>query len=255
MEMPIMSDLLSGKVAVVTGGSEGIGLGICRALANAGAKVFLTGRREAQLLESAKAVGHGAVPITADCANLRDLDRLFERVTREAGRIDVLVANAGIAGGQALGAITEESFDRMIDVNLKGLVFTVQGALPLIPAGGAILLLSSTFASKGGPSSSIYSATKAAIRSLAGSWIVDLKERRIRVNVISPGVIETPGLFRLFPDEGSARQVLAHLGAQTTVGRVGTPADIGATALFLLSRGAAFINGADIQVDGGAAQI
>jgi NAD(P)-dependent dehydrogenase (short-subunit alcohol dehydrogenase family) len=132
---------------------------------------------------------------------------------------------------------------------------TVQGALPLIPAGGAIILLSSIFASKGNPSASIYSATKAAIRSLARSWTVDLKGRGIRLNVISPGVIETPGVIRLFPDEGTARQVLAHLGAQTTVGRVGMPEEIGATALFLLSEGAAFINGADIQVDGGVGQI
>lgn len=250
-----MSDQLTGKVALVTGGSEGIGLGICNALAAAGAKVYLTGRREAELTSAAKAIGHDSVPIKADCANLRDLDRLFERVGREAGRIDAVVANAGVAGGQPLGAITEEDFDRLIDVNFKGLVFTVQGALPLMPAGASIILLSSIFACKGNPSVSIYSATKAAIRCLARNWSVDLQERKIRVNVISPGVIETPGLIRLFPDEATARQVLAYLGGQTTVGRVGTPEEIGATALFLLSKGAEFINGADIQVDGGAAQI
>lgn len=250
-----MGKSMQGKVAVVSGGSEGIGLGVAQAFVDEGARVFITGRRAATLEVARAALGANAVAVQADCAKLADLDRLYETVRTQAGKIDIVVANAAIAGGEPLGAISEEHFDRMFSINVKGTVFTVQKALPLMVEGGSILLMSSIFAFKGTASASIYSATKAAIRSFARNWILDLKSRGIRVNVISPGTIETPGLKALFPDQEVARQVLIHLATQAPLGRVGTPAEIGAAALFLVSEGAAFINGADLQIDGGAAQI
>jgi NAD(P)-dependent dehydrogenase (short-subunit alcohol dehydrogenase family) len=246
---------MAGKIALVTGGSEGIGFAIANALAQAGARVFITGRRAETLQAAAEAIGPAAVPVQADSSDLADLDALFQQIGREAGRLDLVVANAAVAGGEPLGSITEQGYNRLFDVNVKGTVFTVQGALPLMPEGGAVLLLSSIYAFKGAASGSLYGATKAAIRSLARSFILDLKGRDIRVNVLSPGAVDTEGLRRLFGNEETATLVLAHLAGQSPLDRVAAADEIAAAALFLLSDQARYVTGADLQIDGGAAQV
>ncbi|WP_207001710.1 SDR family NAD(P)-dependent oxidoreductase [Trinickia mobilis] len=244
-----MDTSLQGKIAVVTGGSSGIGLAIAKEFVGKGAFVFITGRRQPELDAAVAEIGRNIVAVQADSSKLADLDRLFETVKVQKGRVDIVVANAGILEKAPIGQMTEAHFDRLFTINVKGLVFTVQKALPLMPDGASVILMSSAVANKGLGNNSLYAATKAAIRNFARGWIVDLKARRVRVNVISPGPIETPGAAM------AGASVFAQIAAQVPVGRLGVPDDIANTAVFLASDDASFINGADIQVDGGWAQI
>jgi NAD(P)-dependent dehydrogenase (short-subunit alcohol dehydrogenase family) len=250
-----MTQTLQDKIAVITGGSSGIGLATAKRFVAEGAFVFITGRSQEDLDAAVAEIGSNVVAVQADSSRLPDLDRVYAEVRKEKGRVDILVANAGNLEHATIDQVTEDHFDRLFSVNVKGLVFTVQKALPLMPDGSAIILLSSTVANKGLGRSGIYAATKAAIRSFARNWIVDLKDRKIRVNVISPGPIGTPGLAGAAPDAASLEKMMAGMAAQVPLGRVGDPDEIAKTAVFLASDGASFINGADIQVDGGWAQI
>jgi NAD(P)-dependent dehydrogenase (short-subunit alcohol dehydrogenase family) len=248
-----MSGRLAGKVAVVTGGNSGIGLATAQRFAAEGAHVFVTGRRQQELDAAVRKIGHGAVGIQGDVSKLADLDRLFTAVGELRGRIDILFANAGAAEFVPLGSITEEHFDRMFHTNVKGLLFTVQKALPLMKAGGSIILNASVTASTGTPAFSVYSATKAAVRSFARCWTLDLKGTGIRVNAISPGPIDTPGLGSLAP--GEADRMRAELAATVPMGRMGEPAEIAAAAVFLASDDSSYVSGTELFVDGGMAQV
>ncbi|WP_420998032.1 SDR family NAD(P)-dependent oxidoreductase [Cupriavidus sp. 30B13] len=247
---------LDGKVAVVTGGSTGIGLATAKVLAQAGARVFVTGRRQAELDAAVREIGAGAVGIQADSARLEDLERLFATVRSAAGRVDVLFANAGGGSFLPLGAITEAQYDDTFDRNVKGVIFTVQCALPLLGEGASVILTGSNTGIMGTPSFSVYSATKAAVRNLVRSWILDLKGRGIRINTVSPGPIHTPGLVGLAgPDAAAQQGLLDYLATQIPLGRVGQPEEVGKVVAFLASEDASFINGAEIFVDGGLAQV
>lgn len=250
-----MNSVLHDKVAIITGGSSGIGLATAKRFVSEGAFVFITGRRQEELDKAVEEIGRNVTAIQADSSSLADLDRVYETIKANKRRIDIVVANAGILEHATIGQVTEEHFDRLFSVNVKGLVFTVQKALPLMADGSTIILMSSTVALKGLGRSGIYAATKAAIRSFARNWIVDLKGRKIRVNVISPGPIETPGLAGAAPDAVALTAMMAGMAAQVPLGRVGAPDEIATTAVFLASDASSFINGADIQVDGGWAQI
>lgn len=244
-----MSKKLEGKVAVVTGASAGIGLGIAKAFAHEGARVFITGRRQSELDKAVAEIGNGAVGIQADAGKLADLDRLYAVVKEKAGRIDVLALNAGFYEFMKFGEITEEHFDKTYDVNVKGLLFGFQKALPLLPKGASVIFTGSIAGSIGIPSMSVYSSTKAAIRNLARGWLHDTKELGIRINVLSPGHTLTPGLQSLIPDE-------AHAGIvdRIPLSRLGTPEDLGKAAVFLASGDSAYITGIELDVDGGVSQ-
>jgi len=250
-----MSGKLEGKVAVVTGGNSGIGLATAKRFVAEGAYVFITGRRQEQLDAAVKEIGHNVTGVRGDVAKLGDLDRLYDTVKATRGRVDIVFANAGAAEFAPLGNISEEHFDRIFSTNVKGLLFTVQKALPLIPDGGSIILNASIVASTGNPAFSVYSATKAAVRSFARTWILDLKERKIRVNAISPGPIATPGLDGLAQTEGMGDQLEASLLASVPLGRFGTPDEIASAAVFLGSDESGFVTGTELFVDGGAAQV
>src|SRR5947208_1000160 len=196
---------LEGRIALVTGGNSGIGLATAKQFVNEGAYVFITGRREQELARAVKEIGKNATGVQGDVSNLNDLDRLFAQIKREKGKLDIVFANAGVAKYAPLGSITEELYESIFDVNIKGLLFTVQKALPLLPDGASIILNASIVASKGFSANSVYSATKAAVRSFARTWTTDLKDRRIRVNAVSPGSIDTPGLSDLLASSGVAR--------------------------------------------------
>jgi NAD(P)-dependent dehydrogenase (short-subunit alcohol dehydrogenase family) len=246
---------LEGKTAVITGGNSGIGLATAKRFAAEGAHVFITGRRQEELNAAVAAIGFGARAVQGDVSNLDDLDRLFATVRAERGSIDVLFANAGLGAMAPLGAITEASFDLVFDVNVKGTLFTVQKALPLMKAGGSIILTGSTTGSMGSPAFSVYSATKAAIRNFARCWAVDLKTTGIRVNVLSPGATATPGLLNGLARSGQQDALIAGLIAQTPVGRMGRPEETAAVALFLASDDSSFMTGSEVFVDGGMAQV
>lgn len=250
-----MTQQLRGKVAVITGGSSGLGLAAAKRFAAEGASVFITGRRQEELDKAVSQISGDVTAVQADSSSPADLDRLYEIIGLKKGRLDIVFANAGILEKGAIGEITEDSVDRLFDVNVKGIIFTVQKALPLLADGGAILLTSSLVASKGLPANSIYAATKASIRSLARGWMVDLKDRKIRVNTISPGAIETPGLKGGAADSVAAQGMLDHFATLIPAGRVGEPDDIAKVAVFLASENASYINGADIPVDGGWTQV
>jgi NAD(P)-dependent dehydrogenase (short-subunit alcohol dehydrogenase family) len=250
-----MSGRLEGKVAVITGGNSGIGLATAKRFVAEGAYVFITGRRQAELDSAVKQIGENVTAVQGDVAKLADLDRLYATVKAKTGRIDILFANAGTAELAPLENITEEHFDKIFDTNVKGLLFTVQKALPLIPDGASIILNASIVASTGNPAFSVYSATKAAVRSFARTWILDLKERKIRVNAISPGPIGTPGLDGLAQTEGIGGQLKAGLVASVPMGRLGTPDEIARAVVFLASDDSSFVTGTELFVDGGAAQI
>jgi NAD(P)-dependent dehydrogenase (short-subunit alcohol dehydrogenase family) len=245
-----MAQKLEGKVAVVTGGSAGIGLATAKLFAEQGAQVFITGRRQPELDAAAKEIGHKAVAVKADVSSIADLVRLFDTVKAAKGRIDVLFANAGVYEFTPFGTITEEGYDKMFDINVKGTLFTVQQALPLISDGGSVILTGSVAGSKGFEASTVYSATKAAIRSFARSLTMDLKPRKIRVNLVSPGPIQTPGL-----DVYASDDVKNLLKAGVPLDRLGTPDEIARAVLFLASDDSSYVAGIELFVDGGTAQV
>jgi len=246
---------LEGKTALITGGSTGIGLATAKQFVNEGAYVFITGRREAELASAVKEIGRNVTGVQGDVSNLGDLDRLFAQIKREKGKLDIVFANAGVAKFAAFGAITEELYDWTFDINVKGLLFTVQKALPLLPDGASIILNSSVVASKGLPTNSVYSATKAAIRSFARTWTTDLKDRRIRVNAVSPGSIDTPGLSGLLGSSETGQQRLKMISNNVPLGRLGTADEIAKAVVFLASDDASFVTGTELFVDGGFAQV
>jgi NAD(P)-dependent dehydrogenase (short-subunit alcohol dehydrogenase family) len=244
---------LDGKVALITGGNSGIGLATAKRLVADGAHVFITGRRQSELDAAVAEIGRNVTAVQGDVSKLADLDRLFARVKEIKGRIDILFANAGVAEGAPLGAVSEELFDRMFDTNVKGTLFTVQKALPLLSDGASIILTSSIVASKGPANRSVYSATKAALRSFARTWTTDLKSRKIRVNVVSPGAIDTPGLRGLAKTNGEGLN--ERYRETVPLGRVGRPEDIANAVSFLASEDSAYVTGIELFVDGGLAQV
>jgi len=246
---------LEGKVALITGGNSGIGLATSKQFVNEGAYVFITGRREAELAAAKKQIGKNATAIQGDVSNLDDLDRLFVQIKKEKGKIDIVFANAGVARYAPLGTITEDFFDSIFDINVKGVLFTVQKSLPLLRDGGSIILNASIVATKGLSSNSVYSATKAAVRSFARTWTTDLKDRRIRVNAISPGPIDTPGLSELLGSSETGQQRKKMISTTVPLGRFGRPEEIAKAVLFLASDDASYITGIELFVDGGFAQV
>ncbi len=250
-----MAGKLEGKIAVITGGSSGIGLATAQRFVKEGAYVYITGRRQAELDKAVKVIGAQVTAVRADASSLADLDKLYAQIKKEKGRIDVIFANAGRGELAPLGAITEEMYDQTFNTNVKGLLFTVQKALPLIPDGGSIILNASIVTIKGMAAFSVYSASKAAVRSFARGWTTDLKDRKIRVNVISPGPIKTPILDGLADTEEARQGVIAHLTSLVPLGRMGEPDEIAKAAVFLASDDSSFVAGAELFVDGGAAQV
>lgn len=246
---------LAGKVVVITGANSGIGLASAKRFAAEGARVFMTGRRAHELEDAVKAVGHNAVGIPSDISNMQELDTLFAQVKREAGQIDVLFANAGGGDFATLTDITEAHYDRIFSTNVKGTLFTVQKALPLLKDGASIILTGSTSATTGVPAFSVYSASKAAIRNFARSWILELAPRKIRVNVLVPGATSTPGWHGLASDQEFNQEMIRAVEATTPLGRLADPAEVAAAALFLASDDSSYVNGSELFVDGGAAQI
>jgi NAD(P)-dependent dehydrogenase (short-subunit alcohol dehydrogenase family) len=250
-----MSKKLEGKIALVTGGSTGIGLATAKQFVAEGAYVFITGRRQPELDAAVKAIGSNVTAIKADASKLTDLDALYAQIKRDKGRVDVVFANAGGGEFAPLGSITEEHFDKTFGTNVKGLLFTVQKALPLMPDGGSIILNASIVSIKGMPAFSVYSATKAAVRSFARSWTTDLKDRKIRVNVVSPGPIETPGVAGLVHTEEELKGLQAQFAAGVPLGRIGQPDEIAKVVVFLASEDASYVAGVELFVDGGMAQV
>jgi len=246
----------AGKVALVTGGSTGIGLATAKRLALEGAMVFITGRRQAELDAAVLEIGHGARAIRGDISSAADLERIVETVSEAHQRIDILYANAGGGEFVPLGEITEAQFDKYVGINMKGTLFTVQSALPFMPAGSAIVITGSIAAVKGIPAFSVYAATKAALRAFTRSWANDLKGRDIRVNVVAPGVIITPAYkTELGMSDEQIDAYSKDVSGTTPLGRVGTPDEIAKAVSFLASDDASFVTGAELFVDGGLAQV
>ncbi len=247
---------LEGKIALVTGGTSGIGLETAKRFVAEGAYVFITGRRAQELATAVKEIGKNASGVQGDTSNLGDLDRLFAQIKSEKGKLDIVFANAGIARFVPLSAVTEEIFDSIFDINVKGVLFTVQKALPLLTDGASIIMTASTVGSKGLPANSVYSATKAAVRSFARTFTTDLKDRRIRVNAVSPGATETPGLKEVWAsNKAAAEQRSKNISTAVPLGRLGTPEDVAKAVVFLASDDSSFVTGAELFVDGGFAQI
>ncbi len=251
-----MSQKLAGKVAVVTGGSSGIGFATASRFVGEGAYVFITGRRQNELEAAVQQIGQNVTGVRGDVSKLADIDKLYAAVKEQKGKLDVVFANAGIGEFAPVGQITEEHFDKQFDVNVKGLLFTVQKALPLLQDGGSIVLNASIVSITGSPSLSVYSATKAAVRSFARTWSVDLKERKIRVNAISPGIIPTPGYnTSLGMTQEQVDQYVKGSVGNIPLGRPGTTDEIAKAVLFLASDDSSYVNGIELFVDGGLAQI
>jgi NAD(P)-dependent dehydrogenase (short-subunit alcohol dehydrogenase family) len=253
----IITKRLDGKIAVITGGNSGIGLATAHLFVQEGAYVFIVGRRQSELDAAVKHIGKNIFGIQCDVSNLKDLDRLYDTVKQQKGRIDILFANAGVIEHAPLGSITESHFDKIFSINVKGLLFTVQKALPLFQdgRGGSIILTASVGGSKGTPALSVYGATKAAVRSFARSWTVDLKQRKIRVNAISPGPIDTPMISGMVQGEKIDKQFKTNLLSTIPIGRIGNPEEVANAALFLASDDSSYITGIELFVDGGRAQI
>jgi NAD(P)-dependent dehydrogenase (short-subunit alcohol dehydrogenase family) len=251
-----MSQKLSGKIALVTGGSSGLGLATAKRFIAEGAYVFITGRRQSELDAAVKELGTQVAAIRGDISSLPDLDRLFAAIKEQKGRLDILFANAGLGEFAALGQITEEHFDKTFGVNVRGTLFTVQKALPLMPDGAAIIVNGSMVSIKGFPAFGVYAATKAALRSFARTWAVDLKDRKIRVNVVSPGTVVTPGYKNgLGMSDEQIEAFEAQAAVVTPLGRAGTTDEIAKAVVFLASDDSSYVNGTELFVDGGAAQI
>jgi NAD(P)-dependent dehydrogenase (short-subunit alcohol dehydrogenase family) len=246
---------LDGKIALITGGSSGIGLATAKRFVSEGAYVFVTGRRDAELSAAVKEIRENVTGIKGDVSSLEDLDRLYAHIAREKGRLDVVFANAGVAKYAPLGEITEEVYDSIFDINVKGLLFTVQKALPLLPDGASIVLNASIVGSKGLASNSVYSATKAAVRSFARTWTTDLGARRIRVNAVSPGSTDTPGFDDLLASSPTGAERRKSIGSSVPLGRLGTPDEVAKAVVFLASDDSSYITGAELFVDGGFAQV
>jgi NAD(P)-dependent dehydrogenase (short-subunit alcohol dehydrogenase family) len=246
---------LNGKIALVTGGNSGIGRATAKAFVEEGAYVFITGRREKELSAALKQIGKNVTAVQGDVSNLADLDRLFAQIKKEKGKLDIVFANAGVAKYAPLGKITEEFYNSIFNINVKGLLFTVQKALPLLRDGGSVILNASIVASKGLSSNSVYSATKAAVRSFARTWTTDLKARRIRVNAVSPGPIDTPGLNELLASSETGEERKKMIPNTVPLGRLGTPDEIAKAVVFLASDDASYITGIELFVDGGFAQV
>ncbi len=246
---------LQGKVAVITGGSSGIGLATARRFVTEGAHVFITGRRRAELDKAVTLIGRGVTAVQGDVSNLDDLERLYAQVTEQAGRIDVLFANSGVVETVPIGQITPKHFDYTFGVNTRGVLFTVQKALPLIRDGGSIIVTGSIAWMKAMPGYSAYSASKAAVRSFVRTWTLELKDRGIRVNSLSPGPVDTPIIDGQFATQAQADQFKAGFAAAIPLGRLGRPEELAAAALFLASNDSSFVTGIDLCVDGGIAQI
>jgi NAD(P)-dependent dehydrogenase (short-subunit alcohol dehydrogenase family) len=251
-----MSNRLAGKIAVITGGSSGIGLATAKHFVNEGAYVFITGRRQAELDAAVAEIGQNVTGIQGDISNLADIDRLYATVKQQKGKLDIVFANAGTGEFAPLGQITEQHFDKTFNVNVKGLLFTVQKSLPLLQSGSSIILNASIVASKGMPAFSVYSATKAAVRSFARTWSVDLKDRHIRVNTISPGVVPTPAYNNVLGmTEEQVDQFVQSSLPNIPSGRAGTADEIAKAVVFLASDDSSYVNGIELFVDGGLAQI
>jgi len=247
---------LEGKIALVTGGTNGIGLATAKQFVREGAHVFITGRRDAELAAAVREIGKNVTEVQGDVSNSGDLDRLFAQIKRERGKLDIVFANAGIAKFAPIGSITEEFYDSLFNTNVKGILFTVQKALPLMPAGASIILSASVGGNKGRPANGVYSATKAAVRSFARTWTMDLKDRHIRVNAVSAGVTETPGLDALLassqlqPDEQRLK-----MRDSIPMGRLGTADEVAKAVVFLASDESSYVTGIELAVDGGFAQV
>jgi NAD(P)-dependent dehydrogenase (short-subunit alcohol dehydrogenase family) len=246
---------LEGKIALITGGNSGIGLATAKRFVDEGAYVFITGRRDPELAAAVKDIGKNVTGVQGDVSNIGDLDRLFAQISREKGKLDIVFANAGVAKFAPFGTITEEFYDSIFNINVKGLLFTVQKALPLLSDGASVILNASIVASKGFSSNSVYSATKAAVRSFARTWTTDLKDRRIRVNAVSPGSTDTPGLSELLASSETGQQRLKMVSSTVPLGRLGTPDEIAKAVVFLASDDSSYITGTELFVDGGVAQV
>ena len=246
---------LEGQIALITGGNGGIGFATAKRFVKEGAYVFITGRREPETAAAVEEIGRNVTGVQGDVSNLGDLDRLFAQIKREKGKLDIVFANAGVAKYAPFGTITEEFYDSIFNINVKGLLFTVQKALPLLSDGASIILNASIVGSKGLPSNSVYSAAKAAVRSFARTWTTDLKDRRIRVNAVSPGSIETPGLGELLASSPTGEQRLKMISNAVPLGRLGTPDEVAKAVVFLASDDSSYITGAELFVDGGFAQV
>jgi NAD(P)-dependent dehydrogenase (short-subunit alcohol dehydrogenase family) len=246
---------LEGKIALITGGNSGIGLATAKLFVNEGAYVFITGRRDAELSAAVKQIGSNVTGIQGDVSNLGDPDRLFAQIEREKGKLDVVFANAGVAKYAPFDKITEEFYNSIFNVNVKGLIFTVQKALPLLPDGASIILNASVVGSKGLPANSVYSATKAAVRSFARTWTTDLRDRRIRVNAVSPGSIDTPGARDLLASSDVGEKRKKMIAESVPLGRFGTPDETARAVVFLASDDSSYITGTELFVDGGFAQV
>jgi len=246
---------LEGKIALITGGNSGIGLATAKQFVNEGAYVFITGRRDPELAGAVKEIGRNVTGVQGDVSNLGDLDRLFAQIKQEKGRLDIVFANAGAAKYGPFGAITEELYDSIFKINVKGLLFSVQKALPLLSDGASVILNASIVGSKGFSANSVYSATKAALRSFARTWTTDLKDRGIRVNVVSPGFTDTPGLSKLLASGETGQERLKMISNIVPLGRIGTPDDIAKAVVFLASDDSSYITGTELFVDGGVAQV
>src|ERR1700686_3273199 len=244
-----MTKKLEGKTAVITGGTEGIGFATAKLFVKEGAYVFITGRRQKELDEAVKAIGTNVSGVQGDVAQLADLDRLYETVAKAKGRIDIVFANAGVGEFVPFGSVTEEHFDKLFNINVKGTLFTVQKALPLLNDGGSIILTGSVASVKGTAAFGVYAASKAAIRSFVRTWTTDLKDRHIRSNVVSPGPIKTPLTIRQSAD------VIARIVSTVPMGRMGEPDEVAKAALYLASDDSSFVTGIELFVDGGRAQV